>query len=56
MKPKAGKRELPAAEQWLAHAESDLRLGRLGQQDQQVLAEQVCFHAEREADDELPGL
>lgn len=40
--------DLPA--QWIAHAESDLRLGRLGADDPSVLREQVCFHAQQAAE------
>lgn len=34
----------PNAEQWLQHAESDIRLARLAQNHSDILRSQVCFH------------
>lgn len=36
--------------QWITHAESDLRLARLGADDPSVLGTQVCFHAQQAAE------
>ncbi len=49
MRP-AGKRSPPGSPQdWLAHAKSDLNLSRLGKDRQEILPEQVCFHAQQAA-------
>jgi HEPN domain-containing protein len=42
--------------QWIAHAESDLRLARLGAEDSAVLREQVCFHAQQAAEKALKAI
>jgi HEPN domain-containing protein len=34
-----------SAEEWLTHARSDLKLARIARKDEDVLVEQVCFHA-----------
>jgi HEPN domain-containing protein len=43
-------------EQWLAYAESDLRLAGLAAQDRLVLPEQVCFHAQQAAEKALKAV
>ena len=35
---------------WLAHAESDLTIARLGSASEKVLPSQVCFHAQQAAE------
>ncbi len=53
MRP-AGKRPPPGSpEDWLAHAKSDLNLARLGKDRQEILPEQVCFHAQQAAEKAL---
>ncbi|MDZ7583114.1 MAG: HEPN domain-containing protein [Deltaproteobacteria bacterium] len=42
--------------QWIAHAESDLRMARLGAEDSAVLREQVCFHAQQAAEKALKAI
>lgn len=43
--PRKGR--LPSVpEEWLRHAHSDLKLARLGL-DQEILPEQICFHAQQ---------
>jgi HEPN domain-containing protein len=42
--------------QWITHAESDLRLGRLGVDDPLVLRAQVCFHAQQAAEKALKAV
>jgi HEPN domain-containing protein len=42
--------------QWITHAESDLRLARLGADDLSVLREQVCFHAQQAAEKALKAV
>ena len=37
-------------DEWLIHAESDLRYARLGKNDGTVLPGQVCFHAQQAAE------
>jgi HEPN domain-containing protein len=42
--------------QWITHAESDLRMGRLGADDPEVLGEQACFHAQQAAEKALKAV
>jgi HEPN domain-containing protein len=42
-------------EQWLRHAESDLLLGKLGRANQDILPEQICFHAQQSIEKSLKG-
>ena len=44
------------AAEWLAHAESDLRLGRLGSGEEEILSAQICFHAQQAAEKALKAL
>jgi HEPN domain-containing protein len=47
----AGSKRLPASpDEWLTHALSDLRLGKLGQKNKGVLRQQICFHAQQAAE------
>ncbi len=46
MNPPAKKRLPASPEEWLIHAQSDLKLARLGL-NQDVLPEQICFHAQQ---------
>ncbi len=41
---------------WLRHAESDVRLARLGRQDPDVLPNQMAFHAQQAAEKALKGV
>ena len=53
----AGRRPPPGSpEDWLAHAKSDLNLARLGKDRQEILPEQVCFHAQQAAEKALKGV
>ena len=56
MNPDNGKDALGSPAQWIIHAESDLRLGRLGANDPSVLREQVCFHAQQTAEKALKAV
>jgi HEPN domain-containing protein len=47
MKPLDRKRSPSSPEEWLIHAQSDLRLARLGQENNDVLPSQICFHAQQ---------
>jgi hypothetical protein len=47
MKQKNHKRVPGSPEEWLSHAESDLRLARLAANDPQIIPGQVCFHAQQ---------
>jgi len=41
-------RKMPSLpEEWLNHAISDFRLAQLGRQDDLIMREQVCFHAQQ---------
>ncbi|MGQ0663986.1 MAG: HEPN domain-containing protein [Pseudomonadota bacterium] len=52
-----GKRPPPGSpEDWLAHAESDLNLARLARDRQEILPEQVCFHAQQAAEKGLKAV
>ena len=42
-------------EQWLRHAESDFLLGKLGRTNQDILPEQICFHAQQSIEKSLKG-
>jgi len=35
---------------WLSHAQSDLELARLGRSSKDILAAQICFHAQQAAE------
>lgn len=59
MKPRSRrrKRSKPGSpEEWLAHAESDLNLARLGKGRNDVLPEQVCFHTQQAAEKALKAV
>ncbi len=39
---------LPASpDEWLKHAISDIRFARLGKKEQDILPQQICFHAQQ---------
>ena len=59
MKPRGRRRRRSkpgSPEEWLAHAESDLNLARLGKGRDDVLPEQVCFHAQQAAEKALKAV
>ena len=59
MKPRGRRRKrstLGSPEEWLAHAESDLNLARLGKDRDDVLPEQVCFHSQQAAEKALKAV
>jgi len=56
MNPNNEKDALDIPAQWITHAESDLRLGRLGADDPAVLREQVCFHAQQATEKALKAV
>lgn len=56
MNPKHEKTAPGSPSQWMAHAESDLRMARLGAEDSAVLREQVCFHAQQAAEKALKAI
>ena len=46
-----GSKHLPASpDEWLTHALSDLKLGKLGQKKKGILRQQICFHAQQAAE------
>ncbi len=46
-----GSKRLPASpDEWLTHALSDLKLGKLGQKNKGILRQQICFHAQQAAE------
>jgi len=53
----SNEKDLPGSPgNWIAHAESDLRMARLGASDSAVLREQVCFHAQQAAEKALKAV
>ena len=47
MNPPSKKSLLSSPEDWIAHAQSDLRMAKLGREDGEIMFEQVCFHAQQ---------
>ncbi|MDP2984007.1 MAG: HEPN domain-containing protein [Candidatus Latescibacter sp.] len=44
-------RRLPVSpKEWLIHAESDLKFGKLGMANGDILCHQICFHAQQAAE------
>jgi len=59
MKPRGRRRKrstLGSPEEWLAHAESDVNLARLAKDREEILPEQVCFHAQQAAEKALKAV
>jgi HEPN domain-containing protein len=50
MNPRNSNRVPGSPEEWLSHAESDLRLARMASKDPQIVRGQVCFHAQQAAE------
>jgi HEPN domain-containing protein len=50
MNPRGSKRLPASPDEWLTHALSDLRLGKLGQKSKGILRQQICFHAQQAAE------
>lgn len=50
MNPKDKKRVPGSPDEWMIHAESDLKLARLAIMDTSIRLEQVCFHAQQSAE------
>lgn len=46
----------PSAEAWLLHAQSDLRLACLAAAQEDILAEQICFHAQQAVEKALKAI
>jgi HEPN domain-containing protein len=47
MNPPGKKSWLASPKDWIAHAQSDLKMGQLGREDGEIMFEQVCFHAQQ---------
>ena len=47
MSPKDKKKVPGSPDEWMIHAESDLKLARLAVMDASIRREQVCFHAQQ---------
>ena len=56
MNPQNNRRIPGSPKEWLSHAESDLRLARLGSMDPQIIRGQVCFHAQQAAEKAIKGV
>jgi HEPN domain-containing protein len=50
MNPPGSKRLPTSPDEWLTHALSDLKLGKLGQKNKGILRQQICFHAQQAAE------
>ena len=47
MNPPGKKNWLAYPKDWIAHAQSDLKMARMGREDGEIMFEQVCFHAQQ---------
>ena len=56
MNPRGSKRQPASPDEWLTHALSDLRLGKLGQKNKGILRQQICFHAQQAAEKAFKAL
>jgi HEPN domain-containing protein len=56
MKSSDDRRQPGSPAQWIAHAESDLQLARVGGNDPSILREQLCFHAQQAAEKALKAV
>jgi HEPN domain-containing protein len=56
MNPQNNRRIPGSPKEWVSHAESDLRLARLGSMDPQIFRGQVCFHAQQAAEKAIKGV
>jgi len=56
MKQHSGRRLPVTPEEWLIHARSDLKIARAGRDMDDVLHEQVCFHAQQAAEKALKAV
>ena len=43
-------------DEWFSHAMSDLSLARIGADSDEVLPEQICFHAQQAAEKDLKAI
>jgi HEPN domain-containing protein len=51
------RKRLPASpEEWLVHGLSDLKLAKLGLENQDVLHQQICFHAQQAVEKALKAV
>ncbi len=50
MNPKNSGRIHGTPDEWLSHAESDLRLARLATEDDSIYLDQICFHTQQAAE------
>lgn len=56
MTARSDQRKSGTPKDWLTHAESDLNLARLGHGSEQVLPQQICFHAQQAAEKALKAV
>lgn len=56
MNPPDEKRPPTSPQAWLAHADSDLTLAIAGKNNESVLPEQICFHAQQAAEKALKAV
>jgi len=56
MNPQNSKRIPGSPEEWLSHAESDLKLASLASKDPQIIRGQVCFHAQQAAEKSIKAV
>lgn len=56
MNPDRKQRVLNTPEDWLVHAKSDLKYAQVGRDQDDILPEQVCFHAQQSAEKALKAV
>jgi HEPN domain-containing protein len=56
MNPQNNRRIPGSPEEWLSHAESDLKLASLASKDSQIIRGQVCFHAQQAAEKSIKAV
>ncbi|MBU0600559.1 HEPN domain-containing protein [bacterium] len=56
MNPSKKRRLLVLPEEWLKSALSDLKLGKLGKENGDILEEQICFHTQQAAEKALKSI
>jgi HEPN domain-containing protein len=56
MNPPAKKSLLSSPQDWIAHAQSDLKMVKPGREDGEILFEQVCFHAQQAVEKALKAV
>jgi len=56
MNPPSKKNLLSSPQDWITHAQSDLKMAKLGREDEGIMSEQVCFHAQQAVEKALKAV